>query len=130
MPFNSSGNVSIQEHQHCGGMKKQISIDPITDPILLWTRLCYKTEINNQNGPILTVHFEGADVELMPIQTFSQLLKQYEIYCFGITSSSNTALAGWDSVGIYGNFVQANFLIGFDRETMMLSFKPTDCTKQ
>ena len=131
MPFNSSGNVSIQEHQHCGGMKKQISIDPITDPILLWTRLCYKTEINNQNGPILTVHFEGADVELKPIQTFNQPLKKYEYYCFGITNTANSVLAymGDHYQGIFGNYVQANFLIGFDLETRMVSFKPTDCTK-
>ncbi|KAL4595482.1 hypothetical protein ACB092_12G094300 [Castanea dentata] len=112
-------------------VKKQISIDPIKDDPNLGTRLCYRTKITNENGPILTVHFEGADVELKPIQTFNQPLKEYEYYCFGITNTANTDLAyvGDHYQGIYGNYVQANFLIGFDFETRMVSFKPTDCTK-
>ncbi|KAL4595481.1 hypothetical protein ACB092_12G094200 [Castanea dentata] len=87
-------------------VKKQISIDPIKDDPNLGTLLCYRTKITNENGPILTVHFEGADVELKPIQTFNQPLKEYEYYCFGITNTANT--------GICGNYVQANFLIGFE----------------
>ena len=112
-------------------VKKQISIDPIKDDPNLGTRLCYRTKITNENGPVLTVHFEGADVELKPIQTFNQPLKEYEYYCFGITNTANTELAsmGDHYQGIYGNYVQANFLIGFDLETRMVSFKPTDCSK-
>ncbi|KAK9992882.1 hypothetical protein SO802_022585 [Lithocarpus litseifolius] len=112
-------------------VKKQIPIDPIMDDPNLGTRLCYRTKITNENGPILTVHFEGADVELKPIQTFNQPLKEYEYHCFGITNTANTELAdvGDHYQGIYGNYVQANFLIGFDFETRMVSFKPTDCTK-
>ena len=147
VPFNSSGKVSkgntfidlgtpqfglppdIYDHL-VEEVKKQISIDPIKDDSLLGTRLCYKTEITNENGPILTVHFEGADVESKPIQTFSRPLKEYEYYYFGITSTANSDLASWDGLGIYGNYFQANFLIGYDLETMMVSFKLTDCTKQ
>jgi hypothetical protein len=32
-------------------------------------------------------------------------------------------------MGIIGNFAQANYLIGYDKEKMTLSFKHTDCTK-
>ena len=112
-------------------VKKQISIDPIKDDPNLGTRLCYRTKITNENGPVLTVHFEGADVELKPIQTFNQPLKKYEYYCFAITNTANSELAymGDHYQGIYGNYVQANFLIGFDLETRMVSFKPTDCSK-
>nr|XP_023911131.1 aspartic proteinase CDR1-like [Quercus suber] len=112
-------------------VKKQIPIDPIKDDPHLGTRFCYRTKITNENGPILTVHFEGANVELKPIQTFNQPLKEYEYYCFGITNTANTELAylGDHYQGLYGNYVQANFLIGFDFETRMVSFKPTDCTK-
>ena len=60
-------------------VKKQISIDPINNDTLLGTRLCYRTEITNENGPILTVHFEGADVELKPIQTLIDRLKDMNI---------------------------------------------------
>nr|POE93813.1 aspartic proteinase cdr1 [Quercus suber] len=55
-------------------VKKHISIDPIMDDSLLGTWLCYRTEITN--GPILTIHFEDADVELKPIQTFNRPLKE------------------------------------------------------
>ena len=83
----------------------------------------------NENGPILTVHFEGADVELKPIQTFNRPVKEYEYYCFVITNIANTKLDFKDGAGVYGSNVQANFLIGYDLETKMVSFKPTDCTK-
>nr|XP_023887402.1 aspartic proteinase CDR1-like [Quercus suber]POE67452.1 aspartic proteinase cdr1 [Quercus suber] len=147
VPFNSSGKVSKGNTFIDSGtpqfglppdfydrlvveVKKQISIDPIKDDSLLRTRLCYRTKITNENGPILTVHFEGADVELKPTQTFHRPLKEYEYYCFGITSTANSDLASWDGLGIYGNYFQANLLIGYDLETMMVSFNPTDCTKQ
>ncbi|KAK7838664.1 putative aspartic protease [Quercus suber] len=146
VPFNSSGKVSkgntfidlgtpkfglLPDFCDClvVEVKKQISIYPIKDDSLLGTRLCYRTKITNENGPILTVRFEDANVELKPIQTFNRPLKEYEYYCFGITSTANSDLASWDGLGIYGNYFQANLLIGYDLETMMVSFKPTDCTK-
>ena len=110
VPFNSSskvskGNMFIDSGTPQFGLpldfydrlvvevKKQISIDTIKDDSLLGTRICYRTEITNENGPILTVRFEGADVELKPIQTFNRPLKEYEYYCFGITSTANSDLA-------------------------------------
>ncbi|XP_030936324.1 aspartic proteinase CDR1-like [Quercus lobata] len=71
----------------------------------------------------------GADVELKPIQTFNRPVKEYEYYCFAITNIANTKLDFKDGAGVYGSNVQANFLIGYDLETKMVSFKPTDCTK-
>ncbi|XP_050255030.1 aspartic proteinase CDR1-like [Quercus robur] len=146
VPFNSSGKVSKGNMLIDSGspalslppdfydrleveVKKQISIDPIKNDTLLGTRLCYRTEITNENGPILTVHFEGADVELKPIQTFNRPIKRFEYYCFGITNIGGTDNEFSDSTGVYGNYVQANFLIGYDLETRIVSFKPTDCTK-
>ena len=146
VPFNSSGKVSKGNVCINSGspplslppnfynrleveVKKQISIDPIKNETLTGTRLCYRTEITNLNGPKLTVHFEGADVELKPTLTFNQPVHAYDIYCFVITNTANTTLAYLGDKGLYGNHVQANLLIGFDLETMMVSFKPTDCTK-
>ena len=110
-------------------VKKQISMDLIKNETLTVTRLCYRTEITNENGPKLTVHFEGADVELKPILTFNRPVHAYDIYCFAITNNANTALADLGYQGLYGNYVQANLLIVFYLETRMVSFKPTDCTK-
>jgi hypothetical protein len=76
----------------------------------------------NINVPILTVHFEGADVLLMLIHTFPA---QNGITCFEVYPSNNNG----DGFELYGNFAQSNFLVGYDMEKMMVSFKPTDCTK-
>ncbi|XP_050255008.1 aspartic proteinase CDR1-like [Quercus robur] len=146
VPFNSSSKVSMGNILIDSGstlfalppdfynrleveVKKRISIEPMKNDTLLGNRLCYRTEITNDNGPILTVHFEGADVELKPIQIFNQPVRGYDIYCFAIINHAKTELADLGDQGLYGNYVQANFLIGFDLETRMVSFKPTDCTK-
>ena len=59
-------------------------------------------------------------MQLKPMHTF--ISPKDGVYCF--------AMQGSNGGGTYGKFAQANFLIGFDMETMMLSFMPTDCTKQ
>ncbi|KAE9606506.1 hypothetical protein Lal_00013968 [Lupinus albus] len=101
-------------------MKVQSSLIPIEDDPDLGTQLCYRSE-TNVDGPILTAHFEGADVQLMPIQTF--IPPKDGIFCF--------AMAGTDDGDhIFGNFAQANLLIGFDLDRKTVSFKPTDCINQ
>ncbi|KAK7253118.1 hypothetical protein RIF29_37558 [Crotalaria pallida] len=101
-------------------MKVQSSLIPIEDDPDLGTQLCYRSE-TNLDGPILTAHFERADVQLMPIQTF--IPPKEGIFCF--------AMAGTDDGDhIFGNFAQANILIGFDLDRKTVSFKPTDCTNQ
>ncbi|XP_030942443.1 aspartic proteinase CDR1-like [Quercus lobata] len=96
VPLNSSGKVSKgnvcidsgsppltlpPDFYNCleVEVKKQISIDPIKNETLTGTRLCYRTKITNDIGPKLTVHFEGADVELKPILTFNQPVHAYDI---------------------------------------------------
>lgn len=136
VPFSSSGKVSKGNifldsgtpptmlpqnfyNRLAAEVKKQIPMSPIVGDPDLGTQLCYKSK-TRVRGPILTVHFEGADVQLTPIQTF--IPPKDGVFCF--------AMAGMeDDVGIYGNFAQSNFLIGFDMETRMVSFKPADCTK-
>ncbi|KAK7406001.1 hypothetical protein VNO78_07614 [Psophocarpus tetragonolobus] len=101
-------------------LKKQISLPPIRDDPSLGTQLCYKSETNLE-GPILTAHFEGADVKLMPIQTF--IPPKDGVFCFAMAGTT-------DGLYIFGNFAQSNILIGFDLDRRTVSFKPTDCTKQ
>nr|XP_023899726.1 aspartic proteinase CDR1-like [Quercus suber]POE51499.1 aspartic proteinase cdr1 [Quercus suber] len=140
VPFNFSGKVSKGNMFLDSGtpptllpqnfydrlvaeVQKQIPMDPIQDDPDLGTQLCYRTEINiHDNAPILTVHFEGADVLLTPIHSF--IPPKDGVYCFGMQSFGNI------DIGIYGNYAQANYLIGFDRETMRVSFKLIDCSKQ
>ncbi|XP_028805681.1 aspartic proteinase CDR1-like [Neltuma alba] len=100
--------------------KQVVSLEPIEDDPELGNQLCYRTN-TNPNGPKLTAHFEGGDVVLNPIHTF--IPPKDGVFCFAMTNTSS-------DVGIYGNFVQANYLIGFDLEAQVVSFKPMDCTKQ
>ncbi|CAN1176514.1 Aspartic proteinase CDR1 [Linum perenne] len=67
--------------------------------------------------PRITVHFQGANVELPPSNVFIQV------------SDTMTCLAfqGSDNGSIYGNVAQQNFLIGYDIQKRTVSFKPTDC---
>lgn len=110
-------------HRLMAEVMQQILLDPIVDNLM---SLCYKSENINLDAPILTVHFEGADVVLTPLHTFIPLpFPDDKVFCFGVYASPAD-----QQFGIYGNFAQSNFLIGYDMEKMMVSFKQTDCTKQ
>lgn len=101
-------------------VRNQVPMTPYEDDRLK-PQLCYQTN-TNLDGPILTVHFDGgATAELTPTQTFIPPLDG--VFCFAMTNTSNDG-------GVYGNFAQSDFLIGLDLERMVVSFKPTDCTKQ
>ncbi|KAI4295337.1 hypothetical protein L6164_035392 [Bauhinia variegata] len=101
-------------------VKEQVSMSPIQDDPDLGSQLCYRSN-NNLEGPLLTAHFEGADVPLMPIQTF--IPPKQGVFCFAMAAST-------DGYQIFGNFAQSNLLIGFDLDRKTVSFKPTDCTNQ
>ena len=95
-----------------------ISGQPTSDPNGNF-RLCYIGGSNLQ-VPTITVHFTGADVQLSPLNTFIQA--QEDLFCF-------TMIPSWDFF-IFGNLAQVNFLVGYDLNNNMVSFKPADCTKQ
>uniref|UniRef100_A0A0R0HKG8 Peptidase A1 domain-containing protein n=1 Tax=Glycine max TaxID=3847 RepID=A0A0R0HKG8_SOYBN len=100
-------------------LKVQINLPPIHVDPDLGTQLCYKSETNLE-GPILTAHFEGADVKLLPLQTF--IPPKDGVFCFAMTGTT-------DGLYIFGNFAQSNVLIGFDLDKRIVFFKPTDFTK-
>ncbi|KHN35117.1 Putative aspartic protease [Glycine soja] len=101
-------------------LKVQINLPPIHDDPDLGTQFCYRSETNLE-GPILTAHFEGADVQLMPIQTF--IPPKDGVFCFAMAGTT-------DGEYIFGNFAQSNVLIGFDLDRRTVSYKATDCTNR
>ncbi|XP_027362558.1 aspartic proteinase CDR1-like [Abrus precatorius] len=101
-------------------VKSQVALKPIVDDPQLGNQLCYRTT-KNLGGPIIKAHFENADLELTPIQTF--IPPKDGVFCLAFTNTSS-------DVGVYGNFAQSNYLIGFDLDRQVVSFKPMDCTKQ
>ncbi|OIV95430.1 hypothetical protein TanjilG_06892 [Lupinus angustifolius] len=101
-------------------VRKRVPMNPVTDDPQLGPQLCYRTS-TNLKGPMITMHFEGADIKLTPIQTF--IPPKDGVFCLAFTNTSN------GDPGTLGNFAQSNFLIGYDLEKDVVSFKPTDCTK-
>ncbi|KAK9950294.1 hypothetical protein M0R45_005792 [Rubus argutus] len=61
-------------------------------------------------------------------ENVSKTMRRKNLVCFGIANSTGNVLAP-DGVGYYGNNLQGNFLIGFDLDTKLVSFKPTNCIK-
>jgi hypothetical protein len=73
-------------------VSQQIPVDPIVEDL---RQLCYRSE-KNLDVPIFTVHFEGADVVLMPINTFHP--PRDGIFCFAfhaLDSSSGRGFGIW-----------------------------------
>ncbi|GAU23255.1 hypothetical protein TSUD_281480 [Trifolium subterraneum] len=107
-------------HRLMEKVRDKVSLEPIADSISLGYQLCYRTQ-TNFSGPTLTAHFEGADVVLTPTQIFIPV--EDDVFCFAFSSTFS------NEYGIFGNYAQTNYLIGFDLDKQMVSFKPTDCTK-
>ncbi|KAL5058490.1 hypothetical protein RYX36_030094 [Vicia faba] len=98
---------------------KVVTLERVDDPDDLFS-LCYTLTSEKPEFPVITAHFEGADVVLQPISTFVQITN--EIACFAFRPAQDLA--------IFGNLAQQNLLVGYDLETKKLSFKPTDCSKE
>ncbi|OMO71025.1 Peptidase A1 [Corchorus olitorius] len=81
--------------------------------------LCYEAQPDFL-VPNITMHFTNADVKLSPLNTF--ILASEDLSCFSFGTYLNFA--------IYGNLAQMNFLVGYDIENQVVSFKPTDCAKE
>ncbi|KAH6813018.1 nuclear matrix protein [Perilla frutescens var. frutescens] len=99
-------------------MRKQMKLEVHPDAM---QRLCYKTPGGEVRGPMVTVHFVGANVKLYPINTFLKVSKN--VHCLGFEPHRDGGVA------ILGNLAQVNFLVGFDLRGKAVSFKRTDCNK-
>jgi hypothetical protein len=84
--------------------------------------LCYKTTSKMLDVPTIIAHFSGADVHLKAVNTFIQI--DHEVMCFAFVTNKF-----YPGVVVFGNIAQQNFLVGFDLQKNIVSFKPTDCTK-
>lgn len=80
-----------------------INVAPVKDPdglLDLSYNIC-----SDFNIPKITIHFIGADVKLIPLNTFIRISK--ELLCL--------IFKGFDQgPTIYDNLVQMNFLVGYD----------------
>ncbi|XP_058759751.1 aspartic proteinase CDR1-like [Vicia villosa] len=87
--------------------------------------LCYNTTskqptTKQSNFPVIIAHFSGGDVKLDPKGYFLSLYEGIECFSFFPIKSD---------LGIMGNTLQVNYLVGYDLKNNIVSFKPTDCSK-
>ncbi|KAL2326384.1 hypothetical protein Fmac_025442 [Flemingia macrophylla] len=94
-----------------------VKLERATDPHHQLSH-CYKAKVDEVEVPVITAHFNGADVKLNAINTLIQVAD--EVVCFAFMSSPLGP--------IFGNLAQQNFLVGYDIQKKMVSFKPIDCT--
>ncbi|XP_052209340.1 aspartic proteinase CDR1-like [Diospyros lotus] len=98
-------------------LKQVIHGSSVSDPQGLFS-LCY-SKGSGFSVPAITVRFSGGDaLELRQSSTF---VENGDLLCFAMIPS--------DELAIFGNLSQMNFLIGYDLEKNLVSFKPTDCTE-
>nr|KYP53824.1 Aspartic proteinase nepenthesin-1 [Cajanus cajan] len=106
-------NMLVQE------LRLQVGEESIEYHLEYTRSICFRSTQFPQ-GPILTFHFEGADVELMPSQTYFTI--QEGVFCFGMHGVTQEPY-------VFGNLAQSSLLIRFDLDRRTISFQPTDCTK-
>lgn len=101
-------------------VESSIKLKRVNDPSQQFN-LCYESTLKHLEVPIITAHFSGGDLQLKAINTFIQI--DHKIVCFAFYSQETRNV-------FIGNLVQHNFLVGYDIQKKIVSFKPTDCTKQ
>jgi hypothetical protein len=108
-------------------MASMVKLKRVNDPTKQ-LNLCYKTPSKKYEIPIITAHFRGADVKLNALNTFIPI--NHKVVCFAFSSFATLGAFGNSPLIIYGNVAQQNFLVSFDIQKNIVSFKPTDCAKQ
>ncbi|KAK6804171.1 hypothetical protein RDI58_001955 [Solanum bulbocastanum] len=82
------------------------------------TNPCYK-DLSGSDVPPVTMHFIAAD---LPLSKENIIWPTGQgIWCLAFRPTEDQAF--------YGNVAQTNFLVGYDLDKMIVSFKATDCTK-
>ncbi|CAN0915076.1 Aspartic proteinase CDR1 [Linum grandiflorum] len=95
-----------------------VSKKRVVDPSGASFPMCYELgPADTINAPPVTMNFLGADVELPLSNIFLRVSDT--VLCF--------AFKPRDDITVYGNLAQRNFLIGYDLQNMVVSFKPADC---
>ncbi|KAJ4722808.1 3-isopropylmalate dehydratase large subunit-like [Melia azedarach] len=111
VPFRTNPNITSKIHFGSGS---EVSGDDVVS-----------TPIVPKDDP--TYHFvtlEGISVGNKFIQQARSIPPPLDgVLCFSMLPVDA-------DVGIYGNFAQSNYFIGYDLDKQIVSFKPADCTKQ
>lgn len=100
-------------------LERQVGSKRVDDP-RGYASACFKVE-KESDLPNITFHFGGAaDLKLNTVNAFARL-EEENLMCLNMLPV--------DSIGVFGNLSQMNFLIQFDLVERKVSFMPTDCAK-
>ncbi|XP_038907012.1 aspartic proteinase CDR1-like [Benincasa hispida] len=111
LPVNLYNNFSK-------AISKSLNLKRTNDPEQLLDH-CFVTTTDDYKLPLITMHFEGADVPLLRENVFIRVSDSVVCLAFGTHQD--------DDFMIFGNIAQTNFLVGYDIKNMLVSFKPMDC---
>lgn len=99
-------------------LRYEMNLEVVSDPTQ-HGNLCF----GNQEAwsfPQLTLHLKNGDLVVNPSNYFVEY--EHSVLCLAIRSSNS-------DVGVLGNLAQRNLVVGYDLESMTLSFKPsTNCS--
>ncbi|XP_009796952.2 aspartic proteinase CDR1-like, partial [Nicotiana sylvestris] len=103
-------------------VREAVEVEPWSDNSQSGTSLslCYK-DLDGNDIPPLTLHFIGADVPLSKDNIMPPMPNSDGLCCLAFLPTENQPF--------FGNVAQSNFLVGYDLDKMIVSFKATDCTK-
>ncbi|XP_038697961.1 aspartic proteinase CDR1-like [Tripterygium wilfordii] len=98
-------------------VKEVIGVEPISNPPKN-LKLCYESSsVTDISFPEMLFHFDGADLRLLPLNTF---VEYKDLQCMMIIPD--------DNLSIFGSMAQVNFEIEFDLKEKQVLFAPADCT--
>ncbi|XP_023514468.1 aspartic proteinase CDR1-like [Cucurbita pepo subsp. pepo] len=100
-------------------ISNSISLERTEDPNQ-FLDFCFKTTNFDFVVPSVTVHFEGADVPLRRENVFVMVAEN--VVCLAFRGGDG------QSISIYGNIAQINFIVGYDVTRNSVSFKPANCS--
>ncbi|PWA87713.1 aspartic peptidase A1 family [Artemisia annua] len=120
IPFTLKGGISNKSSKMIFG---NIDFGPnaVSTPLLpILPNTYYYVALEVTRLPKVTLHFDGADVEMNRDNLFVPVSNH--IMCLAIRSSAG-------GLPVMGNIAQMNYIVGFDLDNNLVSFKRTDCEK-
>ncbi|XP_022958874.1 aspartic proteinase CDR1-like [Cucurbita moschata] len=130
-PFGTKGNIIIDSGTTLTFLQPDIfasfseaisevmDLKSTTSPIQT-LEFCYESTTDDYKVPPVIAHFKGGKVNLKRENLFIRVAD--DVVCLAFVGNSEK-----NSMQIYGNIAQTNFLVGYNIKKSSVSFKPANC---
>ncbi|XP_010470147.1 PREDICTED: aspartic proteinase CDR1-like [Camelina sativa] len=129
-PFHAlEGNIVIDSgttytflpESYCNLVREAVEKVVKADRVVDTSMLCYNSD-TIEIFPVITMHFSGgADLVLEKYNMYVES-EGGGLFCMAVICGNSKQEA------IFGNRAQNNFLVSYDSSSLLVSFKPTDCS--